>query len=86
MAAGVIHCLSEAGLRVPADVALVGFDDRDLCQFVTPRLTTVALPLRELGRRAFEVLLGNITAEQAGTEPTSGIVQVPCRLVERESA
>ena len=86
MAAGGIHCLSEAGLRVPADVALVGFDDRDLCQFVTPRLTTVALPLRELGRRAFEVLLGNITAEQAGTEPTSGIVQVPCRLVERESA
>ncbi len=100
MAAGVIHCLSERGLAIPDDVALVGFDDRDLCLFVTPRLTTVALPLREMGRRAFEVLLANIGAEHDGgrdgrrdggaggeapAEPIRGVVQVPCRLVERES-
>jgi DNA-binding LacI/PurR family transcriptional regulator len=86
MAAGVIHCLRDSGLRIPDDVALVGFDDRDLCQFVTPRLTTIALPLREMGRRAFEVLLGNIEAGQSDGETVRGILRVPCRLVERDSA
>jgi LacI family transcriptional regulator len=86
MAAGVIHCLAERELAVPADVAIVGFDDRDLCQFVTPRLSTVALPLREMGCRAFEVLLRNIGAQRSGAEPVSGIVQVPCRLVARDSS
>ncbi len=85
MAAGVIPCLAERGMAIPADVALIGFDDRDLCEFVTPRLSTIALPLREMGRRAFEVLLGNIVARHSGAEPVRGIVQVPCRLVERDS-
>lgn len=86
MAAGVIHCLAGRGIAVPADVALIGFDDRDLCQFVTPRLSTVALPLREMGRKAFEVLLANIGARRTGGEPVRGIIRVPCRLVERESS
>jgi LacI family transcriptional regulator len=86
MASGVLHCLAERGMRVPDDVAVIGFDDRDLCQFVTPRLTTVALPLREMGARAFEALLANMDAARAGGEPTTGVIPVPCRLVERDSA
>ncbi len=85
MAAGVLHCLAERGIAVPADVALIGFDDRDLCEFVTPRLSTIALPLREMGRKAFEVLLANIGVRRAGGEPVRGVIAVPCRLVERES-
>ena len=86
MAAGVIHCLSDRGLAIPADVALVGFDDRDLCQYVNPRLTSVALPLSEMGRRAFEVLLHNIGAAGAEEDLITGTIQVPCKLVRRESA
>jgi LacI family transcriptional regulator len=86
MAAGVLHCLAEHGLSVPEEIAVVGFDDRDLCQFVTPRLTSVALPLGEMGRKASEVLLHNIEASGSDTKPTRGTIRVPCRLVVRDSA
>jgi LacI family transcriptional regulator len=86
MASGVLHCLAEQRLAVPGDVAVVGFDDRDLCQFVTPRLTSVALPLAEMGRRATEVLVQNIDALASGEKPIRGTIRVPCRLVERDSA
>lgn len=52
VAAGVMAGLRDAGLRVPDDVSVVGFDDIDLAQELTPRLTTVHVPHEELGRAA----------------------------------
>lgn len=57
MAIGALSALQEAGLRVPNDVAIVGFDDIPIARYVTPRLTTVNVAISELGRRAFELLL-----------------------------
>ena len=57
MAIGALSALSEAGLRVPDDVALVGFDDIPIARFLSPPLTTVKVPIADLGRRGFETLL-----------------------------
>lgn len=57
MALGALRALWELGLRVPADVSLVGFDDTPVAAAAVPALTTVAIPAYELGRRAMELLL-----------------------------
>jgi DNA-binding LacI/PurR family transcriptional regulator len=52
MAIGALRAIHERGLRVPADVALVGYDDIEYAAHTTPPLTTVAVPKEEMGRRA----------------------------------
>jgi len=56
MAIGCLFALTEAGLRVPQDIALAGFDDIPIARFVTPPLTTVRAQTTELGRQALEEL------------------------------
>jgi LacI family transcriptional regulator len=60
MAIGALSALSDAGLEVPDDVAVAGFDDIRVCRYVTPSLTTVHVDVDELGRRAFEVVFDAI--------------------------
>lgn len=57
MAAGAIYALQDAGLRVPEDVAVVGYDDREISRTFRPRLTTVTLPCYEMGQAAAQMLL-----------------------------
>jgi len=54
MAVGCLQALREAGLRVPDDIALAGFDDIPISRFLDPPLTTVGVPIAELGRQAVE--------------------------------
>ena len=56
-AVGVIMALGEAGLQVPADVSVVGFDDLRLSAYTSPPLTTVHQPAREIAQRATRLLL-----------------------------
>ncbi|HEU0038034.1 MAG TPA: substrate-binding domain-containing protein, partial [Verrucomicrobiae bacterium] len=56
LAFGVIRALTEAGLRVPEDVAVVGFDDQDPSAYFQPPLTTVRQPMREIGMEAARLL------------------------------
>ncbi len=60
MASGAMSALFEAGLRVPEDVSLVGYDDSDIAKCVYPKLTTVRSPVRELGFLAAERVLEQI--------------------------
>jgi DNA-binding LacI/PurR family transcriptional regulator len=53
---GALRAIHHAGLRVPEDISMVGFDDIDLVQFTQPPLTTVRLPRAELGAIAFNAL------------------------------
>lgn len=80
VALGVLHALSERGLRVPSDVSVVGFDDLAFARHLAPPLTTVAQPLSAVGARAFEVLLARIDGDPV---PTPGAL--PVHLVERGS-
>jgi LacI family transcriptional regulator len=81
LAAGVVRGLTDAGLRVPADVSVLGYDDADLARQVTPRLSTVAQDTAGKGRLAAELLLGLVTGDGAGPRSAS----VPVALVARES-
>jgi DNA-binding LacI/PurR family transcriptional regulator len=81
-AIGAIRALKEAGLRVPEDVSVVGFDDILSAAYCTPSLTTVRQPLQEMGKRGAQVLLERI-ADREGAYPAE-IVMTP-ELAVRES-
>ena len=83
MAIGVMDAARAAGLAVPGDLAIVGFDDIETADLVTPRLTTVLNPASELGAACAHALLDRISAGPA-TPATS--LALPTRLVVRESA
>jgi LacI family transcriptional regulator len=81
IARGVIDGLREAGVQVPGDVAVVGFDNWDVIAAATrPPITTIDMNLHELGRQAGLRLLEMVD----GPRP-SGIERLPCRLVVRQS-
>ncbi len=84
-AVGVIQVLQEAGISVPDDVSIVGFDGTDLAEYCTPRLTTIEVPLREMSQLAAEVLLRQIGQNLEMLQSRSGGHIMPTRLVVRES-
>jgi DNA-binding LacI/PurR family transcriptional regulator len=57
LALGVMRAMHAAGLSIPGDVSVVGFDDTPVAEFLTPPLTTVRLDFAELGRACFALLL-----------------------------
>lgn len=81
MAAGCIHALNEASLTVPKDMAIVGFDNREIARYLHPRLTTIALPTQEIGIRAAIHLLSLI--QNPSLPPTREVLH--CSIIERES-
>jgi len=82
-AMGAIRALRKAGLRVPSDVSVVGFDDIQSAAYQNPALTTVRQPLREMGRIAAETLLRRI--RRAGADSQGGEIMVAPRLMIRET-
>lgn len=60
MALGAIYAIQDAGLSVPLDIAVVGYDNRDFTSIVRPGITTVVMPVYEMGRIAAETLLQQI--------------------------
>ena len=68
MALGAIYAIQDARLRVPQDIAVVGYDNRDFAKIVRPRLTTVVMPVYEMGRVATESLLAQIAEGHGETE------------------
>jgi DNA-binding LacI/PurR family transcriptional regulator len=81
MALGVLRALAEAGLAVPGDVSVAGFDDVPEAGYYSPPLTTVRQDFTELGRRCVQALLARI----AGAEPERRRV-APTLVVRASSA
>ncbi len=81
-AIGVLRAIHDAGLSVPGDISIIGFDDIMSAAYQKPSLTTVRQPLREMGREGARVLLEKI-ADPAATFPQE-IVMTP-ELIVRES-
>ena len=79
-ALGVLLALREAGLRVPEDVAVVGFDDQSFSSTLLPSLTTVHVPIHDVGLQAVDLLIHIIRGEEI--EPK---LVFPTELVIRES-
>lgn len=82
-AIGIMAAASEAGLRIPDDLSVVGFDDIPAASWTTPGLTTVHQPIREKGRRAAHRL---IDAIRSGPEHRPVVEFLPTRLVIRGSS
>jgi LacI family transcriptional regulator len=80
-ALGVLLALREAGLRVPEEVSVVGFDDQSFSATIMPPLTTVRAPIQEIGLQAAELLIQVIKGEESNP---SGKV-FPTELVIRQS-
>jgi LacI family transcriptional regulator len=66
MMEGALFALQERGVRIPDDIGLVGFDDLSWATLVTPRLTAVAQPVRELGVMAAELLARRCRGDRSG--------------------
>jgi LacI family transcriptional regulator len=84
MAIGALKGLREAGLRVPQDVALVGFDDVPAASVIEPTLTTVRQPIERLGCMAVEVLL-SVLEGLPEEEPSVQRIVLPTELAVRVS-
>ncbi|HEX7735252.1 MAG TPA: LacI family DNA-binding transcriptional regulator [Ktedonobacteraceae bacterium] len=99
MAYGVIDAAEAYGLRVPEDIALIGFDDNPSSAHMRPALTTIKQPFAEMGQRAIELLLDRIERSRAahqrrfehGRQSQGALsreaerIQLPTSLVIRES-
>ncbi|MBE3575894.1 MAG: LacI family DNA-binding transcriptional regulator [Firmicutes bacterium] len=87
MALGALHAAEERGVRVPEDLAVVGFDDIALAEATRPKLTTVAQPKYEMGRLGVELLLQRIPEggrRGQGRRPQRLVLE--SRLVVRQSS
>lgn len=83
MAVGALSALRECGVRVPDDIAVVGFDDIPVARYLTPPLTTVHLGISTLGARAATILLRLLSGEGPPPPihevlPTSLVVRASC--------
>lgn len=83
MAGGVYCHLAEKGIRAGADIAITGFDNQDIAEYFVPGLTTMALPLKEIGNKSADILLREMEGE--GEEEMPKEVYIPCTFIERES-
>ncbi|MDF7661188.1 ribose operon transcriptional repressor RbsR [Erwiniaceae bacterium L1_54_6] len=81
MAVGVYHALFQAGLRVPQDIAVMGYDNIELSRYLTPPLSTIHQPKDELGELAIDTLIHRMSDPDASQQT---LVLTP-ELVERGS-
>ncbi len=81
IALGCYDALRERSLRVPDDVAVIGFDNREIARYMRPPLTTFELPQYEMGSIAAELLLDRISGVGEGREQ----IKVECPLITRTS-
>ena len=82
IAVGVMNAAAAAGLQVGRDLAVTGYDDSSLAQFLHPPLTSVRQPIAEVGRRLVELLLGQIRGEPADA---TGVMLAPKLIIRRSS-
>jgi LacI family transcriptional regulator len=84
MALGALEALKQLGLRVPGQVALIGYDDQEISRHTHPPLTTMVLPNYEMGRAAVEALLA-LTSGADDARAKRRLIKIDCPLVVRDS-
>ncbi|ADQ05472.1 transcriptional regulator, LacI family [Caldicellulosiruptor owensensis OL] len=88
MACGVMDAAKELGIKVPDQLSVVGFDDREFSYFHDPKLTTVKMPLDKMGEEAAKLILECISGDKLiCTEDEKEIrnLKLKCTVIERES-
>ncbi|MFC6547942.1 LacI family DNA-binding transcriptional regulator [Cohnella cellulosilytica] len=80
MAAGTLRAAWEKGIRVPEELSIIGFDNREFSDYLKPRLTTMDLPLHEMGYSSMRSLMRMVNGE-----PIEPVPMPACVMLERES-
>ncbi|WP_299086779.1 LacI family DNA-binding transcriptional regulator [uncultured Metabacillus sp.] len=83
MAIGAIRACNELGYKVPDDISIIGFDNREFSAYYSPRLTTMSLPLRKMGLLSIEMI--NKLISGSLTDYKELKITLNCELIERES-
>ncbi|MNO19374.1 Catabolite control protein A [compost metagenome] len=81
IAGGLMMAAKQAGLSVPGDLAILGFDDQPIAEVLDPGLTTIRQPIEQMGQKAGEILLSILNQEN--TE--SAVHELPVELIIRKS-
>ena len=81
---GAMHEIKKRGLRIPEDVAVVGFTDEPLTELVEPSLTSVSQPVMELGKKAAQLILAQI--ENKANQDNPERVMLKTKLIVRNSS
>ncbi|NQW01220.1 MAG: LacI family DNA-binding transcriptional regulator [Rhodospirillales bacterium] len=81
MAVGAYEAIKEFGLRIPADISIIGYDDEEVSRHLAPQLSTLVLPHREMGRWAVEKAFSS-EAEKKSKYP---LTKLECPYIERAS-
>jgi LacI family transcriptional regulator len=81
LALGAYEAIEQNGLNIPNDIAIVGFDDSDLCELVRPKLTSVRQDIVAIGEKSIEILIETI--ENASYSPQETVM--PTHLIVRDS-
>ncbi len=80
-AIGAIRAIKDLGLKIPKDISIISIDDIDTAQYLSPMLTTVHIPVEEMGKTAAKILIDRIHGGH--TLPMK--INLPCHLAKRES-
>ncbi len=80
-AIGVMKALGESNVKIPGDISVISIDNVEMCQFVSPMLTSIDIPKEDLGRFALKTLLDRID----GGHHIPIKLEVPFKLIQRES-
>lgn len=80
-AIGAMRALKEEGYRIPEDISIIGVDDIDTAQYLSPTLTTMQIPIEELGKMAAKILIDRIN----GGHQVPLKISLPFKIIERES-
>jgi LacI family transcriptional regulator len=81
MAAGAMDAIKAANMRIPEDISVFGFDNRELASYLTPRLSTIEIDLKAIGLTAAKIALEQIRGGYSGE--TS--VVIPSKIIMRDT-
>ena len=84
MAAGCYDFLQDHGIKVGQDISVVGYDNKEISEYLRPYLTTNDIGLADIGKKSAEILLNQI---ENGDEESSdsNVIRMPCQMIVRES-
>ena len=85
VAVGVLTYCSQMGIKIPNDIAVIGFSNWFMSQVITPKLSTVDQPSYEMGVVAFSILLEEMIGHKDGVFVKPKTVELPTSIIERES-
>lgn len=85
VAVGVLSYFNENNIKVPEQIALMGFSNWFMSQVLTPKLSTIDQPSHEMGKESFNLLLEQINCQRKGTPFTPRIIELETTVIVRES-